>query len=104
MQSGIAVNVNLDSVRFLFQRRFMPFDTPEQALLFDIKFAVKSFKHAPPPKSHREETERWKDWLAKHVMEHLQRSQWEFKQKEPPELAPGTPIGQHEAPPGLSAR
>jgi hypothetical protein len=31
----------------------MPFDTAEQALLFDIKFAVISFKHAPPPKSHR---------------------------------------------------
>jgi len=62
---------------------------PEQALLFNIKFAVKSFKHAPPPRSHRDETERWKDGLAKHVMEHLQRAQWEFKQNEPPPLDPG---------------
>jgi hypothetical protein len=69
----------------------MPFDSPEKALLFSIKFAISSFKHAPPPKSRRAETEQWEERLAKHVLEHLQRSQWEFKQKEPPPpLAPGT--------------
>jgi hypothetical protein len=69
----------------------MPFDTPEQALLFDIKFAIKSFKHAPPPKSHRAATEQWKDWLAQHIFEHLQRAQWEFKQKEPLGIGPSAP-------------
>jgi hypothetical protein len=46
----------------------MPFDTPEQALLFDIKFAVKSFKHAPPPKSYTAAMSDWKDLLAKHII------------------------------------
>jgi hypothetical protein len=61
----------------------MPFDTPEQALLFDLTFAVKSFPHAPPPKNHGAAMREWKERLAKHVMEHLQLAQWEFRQKEP---------------------
>jgi hypothetical protein len=61
----------------------MPFDTPEQALLFDIRYALLSFKHAPPRKSHTAAMSEWKDRLANHVFEHLQRAQWEFKQKEP---------------------
>jgi hypothetical protein len=44
---------------------------------------VKSFPHAPPPKSHSASMSAWKERLAKHVMEHLERAQWEFKQKEP---------------------
>jgi hypothetical protein len=59
----------------------MPFDTPEQALLFDIKFAVISFKQAPPPKSHRAATSDWKERLAKHIFAHLQRAQWDLQQK-----------------------
>jgi hypothetical protein len=69
----------------------MPFDTPEQALLFDIKFAVKSFKHVPPPKSHTAAVSDWKERLADHILEHLQRSQWEFKRKEPKGIAPSAP-------------
>jgi hypothetical protein len=68
---------------------WMPFDSPEKAVLFSIKVAISSFKPAPPPKSRRLETERWEEWLGKHVLEHLQRSQWAFKQKELPPLAPG---------------
>ena len=69
----------------------MPFDTPEQALFFDIKFAVMSFKYAPPPKSHTAATSEWKERLAKHVLEHLRRSQWEFRQKDPQGIGPSAP-------------
>jgi hypothetical protein len=45
----------------------MPFDDPEQDLHFNIKYAVHSFRRAPPPKSRRAETERWKDSLTAHI-------------------------------------
>jgi hypothetical protein len=60
-------------------------------LLFDINFAVKSFEHAPPPKSHTAAMSDWKERLAEHVMKHLERARWEFKQKEPQGIAPSAP-------------
>jgi hypothetical protein len=69
----------------------MPFHTQEEALGFDIKFAIHSFKYAPPRKKDTAAMCQWKDWLAKHVMEHLQRSQWEFKRKEQSEIGPSAP-------------
>ena len=69
----------------------MSFDTPEQALLFDIKYAVKSFKHAPPLKSHTAAMSDWKERLAEHILAHLQRAQWDLKHKEPKGIAPAAP-------------
>jgi hypothetical protein len=60
----------------------MPFDTPEQALLFAIKCAIRSFKYAPPRKNQTAAMSEWRDLLAQHVMEHLQRCGSVFKQKE----------------------
>jgi hypothetical protein len=70
----------------------MPFDTPEEALLFDIKFAVMSFKYAPPPKSHRAEMSQWKETLAKHILEHLQRCQWDLQRRSAREMGAGAII------------
>jgi hypothetical protein len=61
----------------------MPFKTPEEDLLFNLRYAITSFSSAPPPKKDRVAMEAWKDWLARHVFEHLQRSGWDFKKKEP---------------------
>ena len=69
----------------------MPFDTPEQALLFAIKCAIRSFKYAPPRKNQTAAMSDWKDLLAEHVMEHLGRCRWEFKQKEPQGIGPSAP-------------
>jgi hypothetical protein len=46
-------------------------------LLFDIRHALRSFKHAPPPKSHKAAMSQWNDWLVEHVFEQLQRC-WQF--------------------------
>jgi hypothetical protein len=75
----------------------MPFDTPEQALLFNIKFAVKSFERAPPPKSHTAATSDWKDRLAKYIFEHLQRAQWDLKQKEPAGISASIGLDTHQS-------
>jgi hypothetical protein len=32
----------------------MPFDTPEEDLMFSIKYAIQSFRQAPPLKKDRE--------------------------------------------------
>jgi hypothetical protein len=72
---------------------FMPFDTPEEALLFDIRQALRSFKFAPPPKSHKAATAEWKDRLAAHVLERLQRC-WQFQHREPVEMGAGAIIPQ----------
>src|SRR5262245_60393340 len=72
----------LDFVRVLFYYACMPFDTPEQALLFNIKIAIQSFEYAPPRKNQTAAMSDWKEPLAKYVFEHLQRAQWEFRQKE----------------------
>jgi hypothetical protein len=66
----------------------MPFDTPEQALLFAIKCAVRSFNYAPPRKNQTGAMSDWQELLAEHMMEHLHRCGWEFKQKEA-HIAPG---------------
>ena len=71
----------------------MPFDTQEEHLLFDIRHALRSFKHAPPPKSHKAAMSQWNDWLAAHVFEHLQRC-WQFQPKEPVEMGAGAIIPQ----------
>ncbi len=69
----------------------MPFDSLEESLLFDIRQALRSFRHAPPPKSHKAATSEWKDWVAAHVFEHLQRC-WHFQHKEPVETGAGAII------------
>jgi hypothetical protein len=61
----------------------MLFDTPEQALLLDIKFATKSFQHAPPPKSHTAAMSDWKERLA--------GAQWDLQRREPQGVAPSAP-------------
>lgn len=45
----------------------MPFDTPEEAPLFDISHALRTFKYAPPLKSHIAAISEWKDRLAQHT-------------------------------------
>jgi hypothetical protein len=71
----------------------MPFDTPEEALLFDIRQALRSFKFAPPPKSHKAAMSQWQGWLAEHVFEQLQRC-WQFQHREPVEMGAGAIITQ----------
>ena len=71
----------------------MPFDSLEESLLFDNRQALRSFKHAPPPKSHKAATSEWKDRLAAHVLERLQRC-WQFQAKEPVEMGAGAIIPQ----------
>jgi hypothetical protein len=61
----------------------MPFDTLEEALLFDLRHALRTWRHAPPPKSHAAAMVEWKDMLAKHIFEHLQRCQWDLQRKPP---------------------
>jgi hypothetical protein len=61
----------------------MPFDTPEVALLFDIRHALRTFKFAPPRKCERAAMREWKDRVAKHILEHLLRAQWELRCKPP---------------------
>ena len=67
----------------------MPFDTPEEALLFDIRHALRTFKYAPPPKSKTAAMREWKDRLAKHILEHLDRCQWELRCKPAQEIGAG---------------
>jgi hypothetical protein len=70
----------------------MPFDTIEEALLFDIRHALRTFKYAPPPKSHTTAMREWKDRLAQHILEHLLRAQWELRCKEARETGAGALI------------
>ncbi len=49
----------------------MPFDTPEEALLFDIRHALRTFRFSPPRKCKGAATREWKDRLAKHALENL---------------------------------
>jgi hypothetical protein len=72
----------------------MPFETPEQALLFDIEFAVKRFRFASPLKKDRAAMSQWKEMLAAHVLEHLQRCGWRFERGEPREMGAGAIIPQ----------
>ena len=67
----------------------MPFDTPEEALLFDIRHALRTFKFAPPPKSHRAATGEWKDRMANHILGHLQRCRWDQTRKPAQEIGAG---------------
>ncbi len=59
----------------------MPFDTPEEALLFDIRYALRTFRYAPPRKREGAAMREWKEPLAKHVLEHLLRCEWELRWK-----------------------
>ncbi len=65
----------------------MPFDTLEEALLFDIRHALRTY--APPPKSHTAAMREWKDRLAKHILDHLERCQWELRRKPAQEIGAG---------------
>lgn len=67
----------------------MLFDTLEEALLFDIRHALRTFKFAPPPKSHTAAMREWKDRLAKHILEHLLCTLWDLRQKPPQDMATG---------------
>ena len=67
----------------------MAFKTPEEDLLFTIRQALRSFKFAPPRKSHQAATSQWKEWMAEHILAHLLRCQWEFKRKPAQEIGTG---------------
>ncbi len=56
----------------------MPLDTPEEALVFDIRHALRTFTYAPPRKCHAAAMREWKDRLAQHVL----RCQWDLRCKE----------------------
>jgi hypothetical protein len=70
----------------------MPFDTLEEDLLFSINYAMQSFNHAPRFKKDRAAMISWKEWLARHVFEHLQRSGWEFTKKEIQYISPARAV------------
>ena len=67
----------------------MPFDTPEEALLFDIEQALRSFKFAPPLKKDRAEMAWWKEQAARHILAHLLQCNWELRRKESRETGAG---------------
>jgi hypothetical protein len=57
-------------------------------MLIDTPEAL-SYKRDPPAKSYRPAMSQWKAWLMDRILEHLQRPQWEFSQKEPQRIGAG---------------
>ncbi len=75
----------------------MPFDTPEESLLFDIRHALRTFRTAQPKKKDEAPLGVWKDLLAEHILEHLLRCGWRLTKAPKRDISAGAII-----PPGGS--
>jgi hypothetical protein len=70
----------------------MPFDTPEESLLFDIRHALRTFHTAQPKKKDGAALGAWKDILAGHILAHLLRCGWRLTKAPAQDMGPGALI------------